>query len=186
MAPRAPVLEFPEALMKEELPRGDFHMQEERRLFYVALTRARERLTLTTVVHKRSKPSVFLDDILSAPQVARQNVEQSVAGIAASRDPARAPCPASPLLFPDAASQPRVYSRIGEWAERYRPPVFEPLQLSASAIESYQKCPQKYLFSHVWGIRSGPSAATTFGNVMHTTITAVHRRAAQGAAAEFR
>jgi len=78
MAPRAPVLEFPEALMKEELPRGDFHIQEERRLFYVAITRARERLTLTTVVHKRSRPSVFLEDILSAPQVARQNVEQAV------------------------------------------------------------------------------------------------------------
>ena len=69
MAPRTSVLEFPEALMKEELPKGDFHTQEERRLFYVALTRARERLTLTTVVHKRSKPSVFLDDILSAPQL---------------------------------------------------------------------------------------------------------------------
>ena len=34
--------------MKEELPQGDFHIQEERRLFYVALTRAQERLTLTT------------------------------------------------------------------------------------------------------------------------------------------
>jgi RecB family exonuclease len=44
------------------------------------------------------------------------------------------------------------------------------LQLSASAIETYQKCPQKYLFSNVWGIRCGPNAATTFGNVMHTTI----------------
>jgi ATP-dependent DNA helicase UvrD/PcrA len=42
--------------------------------------------------------------------------------------------------------------------------------LSVSAIETYQKCPQKYLFGQVWGIRSGPSAATTFGNVMHVTI----------------
>src|SRR4029077_7121694 len=77
MAPRAAVLEFPEALMKEELPRGDFHIQEERRLFYVAITRARERLTLTTVVHKRSPPSVLLEDILSAPHVVRENVEQA-------------------------------------------------------------------------------------------------------------
>ena len=69
MAPRTSTLEFPEKLMKEELPKGDFHLQEERRLFYVALTRAKERLTLTTVLHKRSKPSVFLDDILSSPQL---------------------------------------------------------------------------------------------------------------------
>ncbi len=38
---------IPEALIKEELPEGDFHLQEERRLFYVAMTRARERLFLT-------------------------------------------------------------------------------------------------------------------------------------------
>ena len=168
MAPRAAVLEFPEALMKEELPRGDFHIQEERRLFYVAITRARERLTLTTVVHKRSRPSVFLDDILSAPRVAKQNVEQAAPVLA--RAAARVPEPEDQPLFPEALDPLRVYSRIARWAERYRPPVFEPLQLSASAIETYQKCPQKYLFSHVWGIRGGPSAATTFGNVMHNTI----------------
>ena len=169
MAPRGTVLEFPEALMKEELPRGDFHIQEERRLFYVAITRARERLTLTTVVHKRSRPSVFLEDILSAPHVARQNVEQ--AAPVSLPTPARAtPAATDQPLFPEAHNRTRVYSLIARWAERYRPPVFEPLQLSASAIETYQKCPQKYLFSNVWGIRSGPSAATTFGNVMHTTI----------------
>jgi DNA helicase-2/ATP-dependent DNA helicase PcrA len=167
MAPRAAVLEFPEALMKEELPRGDFHIQEERRLFYVAITRARERLTLTTVVHKRSRPSVFLDDILSAPHVAKQNVEQA-APVAPAAKAARMTAVAEPLLFSDA--EPRIYSLIARWAERYRPPVFEPLQLSASGIETYQKCPQKYLFSKVWGIGSGPAAATTFGNVMHNTI----------------
>jgi DNA helicase II / ATP-dependent DNA helicase PcrA len=169
MAPRAAVLEFPEALMKEELPRGDFHIQEERRLFYVAITRARERLTLTTIVHKRSRPSVFLEDILSAPHVARQNVEQA-APVLLPMLAGGVPAPADQPLFPEALHPARVYSRIAPWAERYRPPVFEPLQLSASAMETYQKCPQKYLFSRVWGIRSGPNAATTFGNVMHTTI----------------
>ena len=169
MAPRAAVLEFPATLMKEELPRGDFHIQEERRLFYVAITRARERLTLSTVLHKRSRPSVFLEDILSAGKVAKQNVEQS-SPASPPAVAARAPTPREPTLFLEAASNPRVYSRIAPWAERYRPPVFEPLQLSASGIETYQKCPQKYLFSQVWGIRSGPSAATTFGNVMHVTI----------------
>ena len=169
MAPRAAVFEFPEALMKEELPRGDFHIQEERRLFYVAITRARDRLTLTTVVHKRSRPSVFLEDILSSPHVVRQNVEQA-APVLSPMATGVAPAPADQPLFPEAFYRARIYSRIAPWAERYRPPVFEPLQLSASAIETYQKCPQKYLFSHVWGIRCGPSAATTFGNVMHTTI----------------
>jgi DNA helicase-2/ATP-dependent DNA helicase PcrA len=42
--------------------------------------------------------------------------------------------------------------------------------LSPSAIETYRTCPQKHLFGYVWGLRGGPHAATTFGNVMHTTI----------------
>ncbi len=53
------VFEFPPELMKEEKPEGDFHIQEERRLFYVALTRARQRLTLSTVINKRKKQSQF-------------------------------------------------------------------------------------------------------------------------------
>jgi DNA helicase-2/ATP-dependent DNA helicase PcrA len=183
MASRTSVLEFPEKLMKEELPKGDFHVQEERRLFYVALTRAKERLTLTTVLHKRSKPSVFLDDILSSPQLARQHVQRLVPGAASLEPPPR--LPASTFLFPEARLRARVYSRIGEWAETYRPPVFEPLRLSASAVDSYRNCPQKYLFGAVWGIPGGPRAATTFGNVMHTTIKQFIEALRKGRRLEF-
>jgi len=40
---RTRVFEFPAELMKDGAPAEQFHIQEERRLFYVALTRARER-----------------------------------------------------------------------------------------------------------------------------------------------
>ncbi|MGB6197915.1 MAG: ATP-dependent DNA helicase [Candidatus Acidiferrales bacterium] len=167
------VLEFPAELMKEQLPAGDFHIQEERRLFYVALTRARDRLTLTTVVGKRSKPSPFLDDILMAPKVQRADLQQlapehvpekPAAGTAAESGGA--------ALFAAERAQSRVGSRIGQWAETYRPPLSEPLPLSASAIGTFESCPQKYLFTQLWGIRTGPRATLTFGNVMHTTIGA--------------
>ncbi len=184
---RTAVLEFPEELMQEEVPRGNFHTQEERRLFYVALTRARERLTLTTVMHKRSKPSVFLDDILSAPALAKQNVRQIAPDAERTAAPAAGPgaqrrdaapeieplfraLADEPASFVEATPESRLRSRIGAWARAYRPPVFEPLKLSASKIEEYRGCPQCYLFSKVWGIREGPRASTTFGNVMHTTI----------------
>src|ERR1700723_690508 len=62
--PRKVVFEFPPEMMKEEQPKGDFQIQEERRLFYVALTRAERQLTLSTLVNKRKKPSPFLDDFL--------------------------------------------------------------------------------------------------------------------------
>jgi DNA helicase-2/ATP-dependent DNA helicase PcrA len=169
--PRPRVLEFPEELMKEEKPRGDFHVQEERRLFYVALTRARERLTLTTVVHKRSKPSIFLDDILMDAKIQQRDVQQITPKVVLpERERPTEPVPTEPSLFDPARERTRVYSQIARWAESYHPPAFEPLQLSASAIETYQSCPQKYLFQQVWKIRGGPGAATSFGSVMHTTI----------------
>ena len=45
--------------MKEGAPAEQFHIQEERRLFYVALTRARERLTITTLTDKKRQSAHF-------------------------------------------------------------------------------------------------------------------------------
>jgi len=45
---RSQQIELPDCLIKEVLPSGDFHLQEERRLFYVGMTRAKEELYLTS------------------------------------------------------------------------------------------------------------------------------------------
>jgi DNA helicase-2/ATP-dependent DNA helicase PcrA len=45
---RGQPIELPDGLIKEMLPQGDFHIQEERRLFYVGLTRAKEAIYLTS------------------------------------------------------------------------------------------------------------------------------------------
>ena len=161
------VLEFPSELMKEEQPQTGFHIQEERRLFYVAVTRARHRLTLNTVENKRSKPSPFLDDILMDAQIKRRDIEQLAPTTPAAAVPA--PAEAEPVLF-EVQPHARIGSRIGEWATTYRPPVPEPLQISPSAIGTLESCPQKYLFNHAWKLRGGPAAAMSFGSVMHNTI----------------
>ena len=57
------ILEFPSELYKEELPSGDYRIQEERRLFYVAMTRAREMLYLYGVEKKGTKISQFITEI---------------------------------------------------------------------------------------------------------------------------
>ena len=161
------VLEFPPELMKEEQPQGSFHIQEERRLFYVAVTRARHRLTLNTVVNKRSKPSPFLDDILMEAQIKRRDVEQLAPNPA--NKPA-APAEPEPALFDAPERRARIGSRIGNWATAYRPPVPEPLEISPTAIGTLESCPQKYLFNFAWKLRGGPAAAMSFGSVMHNTI----------------
>jgi DNA helicase II / ATP-dependent DNA helicase PcrA len=170
---RRPQFEFPSALMKEELPKGDFQKQEERRLFYVALTRAQKRLTLSTVVAPRKRPSPFLEDILGNRTLERADIVQSAPAVAQPPSEEMAglePPSAQAHLFVPTTTGSRAYSLIASWAQSYHPPRPEPLQLSASAIETYERCAMKYLLQYLWRVRSGPSAQMTFGNVMHTTI----------------
>ena len=171
---RPPVFEFPPDLMKEEKPAGDFHIQEERRLFYVALTRAKQRLTLSTVVNKRKRQSPFLDDFLEDAKVKKFDSQQLSPKVSVPPDDEAAgpiPISAEPLsLFDALREDTRAYSRVALWAKAYHPPKPEPLQLSPSAISAYQACPMKYQFQHLWDLRSGPHAQATFGRVMHTTI----------------
>jgi DNA helicase-2/ATP-dependent DNA helicase PcrA len=173
---RKPVFEFPPELMKEEQPKWDFQIQEERRLFYVALTRAKQRLTLSTIANRRKKTSPFLDDFLMNAKIQKFDTEQTAPKVEVppteeTTDPP--PAEANPsMLFPPgpAAENTRAYSRVALWAKSYHPPRPEPLQLSASAIGAYDRCPMKYMFQYVWNIRGGPHPQMTFGNVMHNTI----------------
>ena len=171
---RKPVFEFPSELMKEERPEGNFHVQEERRLFYVALTRARERLTLSTVINKWKRQSPFLEDLLEDRKVKTFDAQQLAPRVVVppvQQDAAPAPDPVEPLdLFSGLRDASRGYSRIALWAKAFHPPKPEPLQLSPSAISEYEHCPMKYMFHRLWSIRGGPHAQATFGNVMHTTI----------------
>ena len=174
---RRPIFEFPDALMKEELPKGDHHVLEERRLFYVALTRARKRLTLTTIVRERTKPSPFLEDIEQEMGRLAKDVQRLAPKVVLEKDAGGAQKSASPQragaageLFPDSAAPGYQSSRIGQWAAAYRPPLAVPLELSPDSIETYRGCPLKFLFGSRWHVREQAGAAVTFGSVMHTTI----------------
>jgi DNA helicase-2/ATP-dependent DNA helicase PcrA len=158
--------------MKEELPEGDFHIQEERRLFYVALTRGQDRLTITSLTEKKGKMPVFIEDLLMDPAVRRRDLQQSAPKLKkqAPRPTAVSLSTSASELFPVSEEPPRIFSRIASWAEEFRPPTPEPLKLSSSAVDNYRKCPQRYAFSYLWSLKEGPRAALTFGSVMHTTI----------------
>ncbi|MFQ5662959.1 MAG: ATP-dependent helicase [Terriglobia bacterium] len=170
---RRPLFVFPEALMKEALPPGDFHVQEERRLCYVALTRARSQLSLLTVSDGRRSPSIFLEDILRDPRVLPA-VEQL------SLPPAPESEKAGDWAVPPAAHQGELferreasccYSRIVSWAALAPlPPLSEPLSLSHSALETYAICPLKFQFAYRWQIRGAFSPALVFGQIMHRVV----------------
>jgi len=168
---RSPLFTFPVELMKEDLPQGDFHTQEERRLFYVALTRAEEKLTLTTLTEKRGKVPTFVEDILMEPAVRRRDVLQVAPKVLVPVEEANAAAEegSQRLLFA-AQGPPRIFSRIADWAETFHPPASEPLTLSPSSMTNYRACPQQYLFEKVWSIEGEAKAAWTFGRVIHATI----------------
>ena len=68
---------FPTELLREAVPEGDIHTEEERRLLYVAMTRAQETLTLTTQVAqapgKTKSQSLFIAELLegAGPELVR-------------------------------------------------------------------------------------------------------------------
>ncbi|MBI4467504.1 MAG: PD-(D/E)XK nuclease family protein, partial [Acidobacteria bacterium] len=161
----------------EVLPPGDFHIQEERRLCYVALTRARQRLTLTSLTGTRRAPSVFLEDILRDPTAAR-DVERT----APATSPALPADPPGPrpeagagLLFTPWQTA-ACYSRVARWArDRVGPPPAEPLKLSHSHIETYRLCPLKYKLGHEWHLRGTSTPAMVFGKIMHGSVVEFFR-----------
>jgi DNA helicase-2/ATP-dependent DNA helicase PcrA len=169
---RPRVFEFPARLMKEGEPAEQFHIQEERRLFYVALTRAQERLTLTTLTEPRGKVPVFVEDILMDPAVRRRDVKQMMPKLPAVPEKAVKGDLASGSLelFPAAEGPAKIFSRIVDWAETFHPPSPEPLMLSPSAVNGYRTCPQQYLFGYLWSLKEGPRASLSFGSIMHNTV----------------
>jgi DNA helicase II / ATP-dependent DNA helicase PcrA len=169
---RPRVFEFPARLMKEGQPAEQFHIQEERRLFYVALTRAQERLTLTSLTEPKGKVPVFIEDILMDPAIRRRDVRQLMPKLPAVPEKADAKVPASGSLdlFSASEGSAKIFSRIADWAETFHPPSPEPLTLSPSAVNGYRTCPQQYLFGYLWSLKEGPRASLSFGSIMHNTV----------------
>ncbi len=170
---RPRVFEFPARLMKEGEPAEQFHIQEERRLFYVALTRAQQRLTLTTLAEPKGKVPVFIEDILMDPAVRHRDVRQIMPKLPSLPQNAAARAgsvPASGNLFAPSSGPAKIFSRIADWAETFHPAPPEPLTLSPSAVNGYRTCPQQYLFGYLWSLKEGPRAALSFGSIMHNAI----------------
>jgi ATP-dependent DNA helicase UvrD/PcrA len=158
---RKPLIELPPELWKGPLPKGDFHLEEERRLFYVALTRARETLVLSTIVGGRRRPSPFVDELddLSPQHLIR----------------------ARPVSLPTPAAAPAERAKqpvdpggwLAEWAAS---PIGAPekeLTLSISQIGSYQTCPLQYHFSRHWQVPVPPTPPLLFGNTVHGALKEV-------------
>lgn len=186
---RKPVIEFPEDLRRGPSPPDDIHLQEERRLFFVAMTRAKERLYISSVAKAGNKTkagkkvSVFVEDLLSNAVVRARDIESIEVPGMPEEEPSREPLARAKTsdpeesqrgLFGGAGGSGYEHLPLAEWAAQ--PPangLVGPegkIRLSATAIESYLECPLKFKFSHLMKIPTGPQAALTFGNIMHKCV----------------
>jgi DNA helicase-2/ATP-dependent DNA helicase PcrA len=161
---RREALAMPAELVGDD-PAADDEVQlrEERRLFYVALTRARDELILSHATdyggNGARRPSPFVLEALDLPPVAadaRVRSATALERIDALGEPAPSPRP-SPAR-----------------------PVGEPLTLSFSAIDDYLTCPLKYKLGHVVRVPVPPHHAMVYGAALHRAVQEFHRRQARG------
>jgi DNA helicase II / ATP-dependent DNA helicase PcrA len=146
-------IELPPELIKEELGSGDFHLQEERRLFYVGLTRAKKELYLTSSVDyggKRGrKVSQFVLEALDVPK----------AGPAVVKSPARDQielfAPAEPVLLHEGKRS-----------------ADEVISLSPYLIDDYLTCPLKYKYAHISRVPLLPNQQINYGSALHKAVQA--------------
>ncbi len=149
---RSDPIALPEDLIKEILPEGDAHLQEERRLFYVAMTRAREGvffLGSSDYGGSRSKkPSRFLFELglvkKDAEIMGKKSVSQN-SGLPVSKH----------KVATDRKSQSLVEI---------------PKTFSYSQLNSFQKCPLQYKFAYLLKIPVKGSHSLSFGQTIHLTL----------------
>ncbi len=149
---RSPRFELPPAVL-EPLVRGrEDVIAEERRLLYVAMTRARRHLYLTHASHyeggRRWRPSRFLEEVRSAGAnvVAESEVETET-------------------------PPPRTVAVNGHSGD---------LTLSYSAITAYRDCPRQYWYRHVQRLPAVQSAEAVQGVILHEVLRRAGERLRRG------
>ena len=155
---RSHTLEIPEYFSTQKgIDDRDAHILEERRLFYVAITRAKQRLYITSAElsgtgKTRKKPSKFIEE----------------AGIVTAQSGVDTPIEQLKLPIPEHVSQ------------KVRMPLFLPKTLSASQIDCYETCPYRYQFQYIYRVPVPQHHSLTFGITVHAVFRELGRLTSSG------
>ncbi|MDO8608953.1 MAG: UvrD-helicase domain-containing protein [bacterium] len=148
-------------LIKEILPEGNYHLEEERRLFYVGLTRAKDYLFLTSSKYygegkREQKVSPFViesigeKNVFHTHQLLQDNKKQlSIFDYKKKKD----------ILIKESTIS---YSS-------------NPITISYSQIESFNMCPLQYKYYYVIKLPTQTSASLSFGISIHKTLQAFYQ-----------
>jgi DNA helicase-2/ATP-dependent DNA helicase PcrA len=151
-------LPLPDALIKESLPEGDIHLEEERRLFYVALTRGGRQVCLSWACDyggkQNKKPSRFLvecgliEDPAEQKKVKQKNSnrQEKLSGL---------------------EKQGKKAAETGI----IQLPI--PTTFSYTQFTAFANCPYQYKFAHILKIPTKGKPSFSFGKTMHSTLQKV-------------
>ncbi len=159
-----PVFSLPPELVLEDLPKEVAHVEEQRRLFYVGMTRAKRHLFLLSSDDYRlpgeeprkrpAKISRFVVEALGEEKIGPR-------------------APESPALF-----------RIGRAAQIPEPVLpaksKETLQLSFRQVDDWLTCPLKYKYIHVLRVPIRLHPTVILGHAVHQAIQSYHLAKRQG------
>src|SRR5213596_3479644 len=159
---RGDALELPAELLKDVAPTGDFHAQEERRLFYVGMTRARRELILTSARDyggaRERKVSQFVLEALDLPRdAARPFKGKAVEEIERFAPPAAQ----------DEAALPPI-------------PADEEITISHKQVDDYQTCPLKYRYVHQLRVPILRHHSLVYGSTIHEVVEFYLKRRVEG------
>jgi DNA helicase II / ATP-dependent DNA helicase PcrA len=148
---RGKSLELPEKFIKETLPQGDFHLQEERRLFYVGMTRAKRQLFLSMSYNcggqRKKRPSPFITEALGK-QVLKE-IEQKKNSQLEQIE-----------LFGQSQLEPTKPSKS----------AYQKLYFTPYKIDDYRTCPLKYKYVNILKLPVIRKFEIAFGSTLHNTI----------------
>lgn len=158
---------LPDSLIKEILPQGDYHLEEERRLFYVGLTRAADYVFLSASLYygegkRERKISQFVIEALGEEWVKKHLFTKK-----------------------EEKKQLSIFDFAPKKEEASLKKTF-PRDFSFSALEVFKTCPLQYKYQYILRIPTTPTAAESFGVSLHQTLQRFYQRYQNDKAVDFR
>jgi DNA helicase-2/ATP-dependent DNA helicase PcrA len=134
-------------------------LEARRRLFYVAMTRAKESLTILYsrlgMDGKELQRAVFVDELLAATDSEAEQAEVSAAQLAEAKALllSEPPTPSGSIQDPAALNS-----------------LLQDFRLSVSALNRYLDCPLSFYYEYILKVPSQESEASLYGKIMHATM----------------